>query len=94
GNFTLSYSGETTDALAHDSDELDIAIALGNLTTLEGSNVTVAIANCTIAESTCSWLVTFSSDLGDALPLLADASGLIGDGAQVEVSEAVKGSSA
>lgn len=91
GDFTLAYSGETTQAISYDAGAADITEALGNLSALANANITTESVNCTTPEVTCGWRVTFSGLYGDAEMLVPDSDGLSGNAADVSVVETTKG---
>lgn len=91
GTFTLSYEGETTVSIAYDADASEMALALGNLSTLGSSNVMAEIDNCTAPEHSCAWYITFLELYGDVELLEADADGLAGNAADVTVVQEVMG---
>lgn len=68
-----------------------MAAALGNLSTLAGSNITAETSNCSTPETTCVWRVTFVEFYGDAELLTANADELGGNAAAVTVIEEVQG---
>lgn len=72
GSFTLSFRGETTDAIAHDADAAAIDAALEALSTIGAGNVAVTGSG--------PFTATFGGSLADEdLPLLvADGSSLTG----------------
>lgn len=91
GTFTLAYEGESTDSIAYNADNAELAAALGNLSTLAGSNVTAQTSNCSTPEVTCAWRIAFVDVYGDAELLTADVGELGGNAAAVTVIEEVKG---
>lgn len=72
GDFTLTYAGQTTAAIAHDATGTQVRDALRALSNLENSDVTG------VAKSGSVYTVTFGSSLGNVAMLTADASGLTG----------------
>ena len=94
GTFTLAYDGESTDFIAYNADSTELAAALGNLSTLAGSNVTAETSNCSTPEATCAWRITFVDVYGDAELLTANIDGLGGNAADVTIIEEVKGQNA
>lgn len=91
GTFTLTYKGETTDAIAYDADASEIASSVGNLSALAGSSVTAATVNCSMPEVTCSWKISFGDVYGNVDLLSSDPNGLQGNAAEVTVVEEVQG---
>lgn len=68
-----------------------MAAALGNLSTLAGSNITAETSNCSTPEVTCAWHVTFVEFYGDAELLTANVDELGGNAADVTVIDEVQG---
>lgn len=71
-----------------------MASAVGNLSALAGSNISVELSSCSTPQIMCGWVVTFADFLGDIELLVADADRLEGNAAGVLVMEEVQGQDA
>lgn len=90
GTFTLSYDGDTTDALAFDISAANLAAALEGLQDIEDVSVTGGPGN---SGGTTPYVVTFLDPAALDAELLGDADELAGGGADVTVTEVTKGES-
>lgn len=80
GDFTLSYDGETTIAIAHDADATEVKAALVRLDGLSDEDIAVT-------ETADGWIIELIGDLaGIDLPDLSASSSLTGAGAGLSVA--------
>jgi hypothetical protein len=89
GTFTLAYGANVTDPLAWDTPAAEMNLALERL----GNTGSLLVARTPVGHG-YSYAVTFTSKVGDALPLVTAGGSLIGAGATVTVTETVKGTRA
>lgn len=94
GDFALVYRGEATSVLPYNSSASEIRVALGNLDTLVGADISTETVNCSMPEVSCSWRVTFRGVHGDAEPLVPIPESFDGNRAEITVEELVKGQKA
>lgn len=72
GTFTLTWDGETTDALAYNATPAQVGSALAALPSVESGDVTVT-------GSAGDYTLTFNADLGNVSQVTIDGSALTGD---------------
>lgn len=94
GDFGLVYRGEATSTLPYNSSASEIRVALGNLDTLVGADISTETVNCSTPEVSCSWRITFRGVHGDADPLVPIPESFGGNTAEITVEELVKGQKA
>lgn len=74
GTFTLTYEGQTTEAISYDASTADIQSALEALSNVSAGEITVGGDNLTVAGGETTF--TFASSLGDVSLLSINPSGL------------------
>jgi putative methionine-R-sulfoxide reductase with GAF domain len=90
GTFTLTFGGQTTEALAYNVSAADMQTALRGLSSINGANVAVT------AGDPGGWVVEFIGTLAytDVGTITGDGSNLVGDVKDVTVVETLKGNGA
>jgi len=83
GAFTLTSDGQTTAPLPFDASPFFVEQALGRLYAVPNVDVT----RTTHADHGFTWTLTFDRAVGNFPVILANANGLIGSGAAVDVAE-------
>eukprot|EP00804_Cyclotella_cryptica_P021433 CCRYP_005783-RA/>CCRYP_005783-RA protein AED:0.00 eAED:0.00 QI:831/1/1/1/1/1/3/2372/6166 len=89
GTFTLQYGSLVSGIIEFDATAEELKSALQSID--EIGTVDVTVYECFNPIVSCSWDITFTSDLGDISLLLPTKDQLIGDGAEVMVEEITKG---
>lgn len=87
GTFTLTYSGQTTSAIAYDAAAATVQTALEALSNIESGDVAVT------GSAGGPYTATFGGNLGnqDVAAMTASGASLTGEGAAIAVAETTKG---